>query len=147
MVGGRTRPTRGIHAMNAIVRNLTRNTVIASRATVAESVLTRARGLIGRRALTRGEGLVLDPCSGIHTFFMRMPLDVVFVNRHNQVVCSVSGLPAWAMLPWVRAATRVIEVPVGTVHESRTAVGDLLSIEADGTAVASGTARVSSEAA
>ena len=133
--------------MNAIVRNLTRNTVIAGRATIAESVLARARGLIGRRALTRGEGLVLSPCGGIHTFFMRMPLDVVFLNRHNQVICSVSGLPTWAMLPWVRAATCVIEVPVGTVHESRTAVGDLLSIETDGTVVVPGTARLSSEAA
>jgi uncharacterized membrane protein (UPF0127 family) len=67
----------------------------------------------------------------VHTFFMRMPLDVVFLNRHNQVVCSVSGLPTWAMLPWVRGAARAIELPVGTVHESRTAVGDLLSIEPD----------------
>ncbi len=62
-------------------------------------------------------------------FFMRIPLDVVFVNRHNQVVCSVSGLPTWALLPWVRGAAQAIEVPVGTVHETRTAVGDLLSIE------------------
>ena len=87
------------------------------------------RGLIGRRSLVSGEGLVLGPCSGVHMFLMRLPLDVVFVNTHNQVVCTVSGLPTWAMLPWVRGATSAIEVPVGTVHESRTAVGDLLTIE------------------
>jgi len=121
--------------MSHVVRNLTRNTVIADRATMAASMLTRMRGLIGRRTLTRGEGLVIGPCSGVHTFFMRMPLDVLFLNRHNQVVCSVSGLPTWAMLPWVRGATRAIEVPVGIVHESRTAVGDLLSIEPDDSAV------------
>jgi len=117
--------------MSHVVRNLTRNTTIADRATVAATMLTRMRGLIGRRTLMRGEGLVIGPCNGVHMFFMRTPLDVVFVNRHNQVVCSVSGLPTWAMLPWVRGATRAIEVPVGTVHESRTAVGDLLTIEPD----------------
>jgi hypothetical protein len=117
--------------MSHVVRNLTRNTTIADRARVAASMLTRMRGLIGRRTLARGEGLVLGPCSGVHTFFMRAPLDVVFLNRHNQVVCSVSGLPTWAMLPWVRGAARAIELPVGAVHESRTAVGDLLSIEPD----------------
>ncbi len=122
--------------MSHVVRNLTRNTTIADQARVAASMLTRMRGLIGRRTLARGEGLVIGPCSGVHTFFMRMPLDVVFLNRHNQVVCSVSGLPTWAMLPWVRGAARAIELPVGTVHESRTAVGDLLSIEPDSGAVA-----------
>jgi hypothetical protein len=115
--------------MTCVIRNLTRNAVIADRAHVADRMLGRMRGLMGKRSLARGEGLVLDPCNGVHMFFMRIPLDVVFVNRHNQVVCSVSGLPAWGLLPWVRGAARAIEVPVGTVHETRTAVGDLLSIE------------------
>jgi hypothetical protein len=133
--------------MSHVVHNLTRNTTIADHATVAASMLTRMRGLIGRRTLARGEGLVIGPCSGVHTFFMRMPLDVVFLNRHNQVVCSVSGLPTWAMLPWVRGAIRAIEVPVGTVHESRTAVGDLLSIEPASGAVLDGATVVGDRAA
>ncbi len=112
-----------------VIRNLTRSTVLADRAVMADRMLPRMRGLIGRRSLGRGEGLVLGPCNGVHMFFMRIPLDVVFVNRHNQVVCSVSGLPTWALLPWVRGAARAVEIPVGTVHETRTAVGDLLSIE------------------
>ena len=112
-----------------IIRNLTRNTTIADRADVADGVMSRMRGLIGRRKLANGEGLVITPCSGVHMFWMRIPLDVVFLNRHNQVVCAVSGLPTWTMLPWVRGAERAIELPVGTVHETRTAPGDLMSIE------------------
>lgn len=115
--------------MSYVVRNLTRSTTIADRAGLADRMLERMRGFIGRRTLARGEGLVLGPCNGIHMFFMRIPLDVLFLNRHNQVVCSVSGLPTWSVLPWVRGAARAVEVPVGTVHETRTAVGDLLSIE------------------
>jgi len=112
-----------------IIRNLTRNTTVADRADVADGVMSRMRGLIGRRKLASGEGLVITPCSGVHMFWMRIPLDVVFLNRHNQVVCAVSGLPTWTMVPWVRGAERAIELPVGTVHETRTAPGDLMSIE------------------
>jgi hypothetical protein len=115
--------------MNCVVRNLTRDTVVAEQARLADGLFTRMRGLIGCRGLSRGQGLILGPCNGVHMFFMRIPLDVVFVNRHNQVICSVSGLPTWAVVPWVRGAARAIEVPVGTVHETRTAVGDLLVIE------------------
>ena len=123
--------------MTCVVRNLTRNTTIAEHALLADSMVSRMRGLIGRRDLQRGEGLILGPCNGVHMFFMSIPLDVVFVNRHNQVVCSVSGLPTWGLVPWVRGAAQAIEIPVGMIHESRTAVGDLLSIELGGrTAVA-----------
>jgi uncharacterized membrane protein (UPF0127 family) len=115
--------------MLCVVRNLTRGTMVADRARCARSMLSRMRGLIGRRELASGEGLVLTPCSGIHMFWMRIPLDVVFLNRHNQVICAVSGLPTWTMLPWVRGATSAVELPIGTVHETRTAPGDLMSIE------------------
>ena len=119
----------GDETVTCVVRNLTRNTIMADRADVADSVVSRMRGLIGRRKLESGEGLIIAPCSGVHMFLMHIPLDVVFLNRHNQVVCAVSGLPTWTMLPWVRGAERAIELPVGTVHESRTAPGDLMSIE------------------
>jgi len=102
---------------------------MADHAEVADGMVGRMRGLIGRRELSNGEGLVIVPCSGVHMFLMQIPLDVVFLNRHNQVVCTVSGLPTWAMLPWVRGAASAVELPVGTVHESRTAPGDLMSIE------------------
>jgi uncharacterized membrane protein (UPF0127 family) len=95
-------------------------------------MLRRMRGLMGRRTLDNGEGMLLAPCNGIHMFFMRVPLDVVFLNRHNQVVCTVSGLPIGALVPRIPGAVSVVEVPVGTVCESGTTVGDLLSIEPAG---------------
>jgi uncharacterized membrane protein (UPF0127 family) len=117
-------------------RNLTRGTIVAEDVNTADTVLARMRGLIGRRTWRRGDGLLLAPCRGVHMFFMRFPLDLLFLDRHNRVVCTVSGLPVGAVVPWIRGAERVLELPVGTVHESRTAVGDMLSIEARAAATA-----------
>jgi uncharacterized membrane protein (UPF0127 family) len=91
---------------------------------------------MGRRTLRRGDGLLLVPCHGIHMFFMRFPLDLLFLDRHNRVVCTVSGLPVGAVLPWIRGTECVLELPVGTVHDSRTAVGDVLTFETSAAASA-----------
>ena len=66
--------------MSCVVRNITRGTVIAERAAVADTVTSRLRGLIGRAKLESGEGLVLTPCGRIHMFMMRIPLDVIFLS-------------------------------------------------------------------
>ena len=62
-------------------------------------------------------------------FLMLIPLDLIFLNEHSQVLCAISGMPTWAVLPWVRNAVTTIEVPVGMVHVTRTAPGDLVSVE------------------
>jgi uncharacterized membrane protein (UPF0127 family) len=116
--------------MKCVIRNLTRDRIVAGDADLASGMIGRMRGLIARRNLASGEAVVLTRCSGVHMFWMDAALDVVFLNRHNQVVCAISSLPRWAVLPWVSGAACAIGVPVGTVHETRTAVGDLLSIEA-----------------
>ena len=65
------------------VHTLRRNdgTIVCERCTVAESPLTRLRGLLGRDGLEPGEGLLLRPASAVHTYFMRFPIDVVFLDR------------------------------------------------------------------
>src|SRR5215204_7088823 len=60
----------------ARVINRTRNVILADRADIAKNVWTRGKGLLGRRGLPEGEGLVIEPCSSIHTLFMAFPIDV-----------------------------------------------------------------------
>ena len=112
--------------MNVRVTNITRGTVIAEQCEQARSFLARGRGLMGRDRLDPGSGMLIDPCSSIHTFFMRFPIDVVFIDRAGRVV----GLRA-AMrpgLPYAGAwhARAVIELPVGVIAASRTVVGDVV---------------------
>lgn len=83
----------------------------------------RLRGLLGRGALTPDEGFLLAPCNAIHTFFMKFPIDVVFLDAEGQVVGVIESLPPWR---W-RINTRgraVLELSAGTVNRARLRQGD-----------------------
>jgi len=114
------------------VRNLTRGVDIVTRGQVANTFWTRLRGLIGRQALAPGEGLVIIPCKGVHMGFMRFPIDVIYVDKHNRVVDVDEHLRPWT-IGRPRARSRyVIEVPAGTVTVTGTTVGDELAIIPEG---------------
>ena len=102
--------------------NPARGLVLAERARVADTVWTRAVGLLGRR--DAGGGLVIEPCSSIHTWFMGFPIDVVFLDADGVVLAAYPSLAPWRMTRWVRGARRVLEVDAGRIGD--TAVGDRL---------------------
>ena len=108
------------------VRNLTRSTVVAGDAEIAKTWWTRLRGLLGRSNLTAGAGLIILPCSSIHTFFMAFPIDVLFVSKENRVLKASTAIGAWRIGPVVPQARYVIELPVGAIAASQTVSGDEL---------------------
>jgi uncharacterized membrane protein (UPF0127 family) len=92
-------------------------------------------GLLGRDGLLEGEGLVIDPCNSIHTFFMRFSIDVLFVDAQGVVVRKIDALKPWR-LTWIYfRARKVIELPAGVIQKSGTQAGDQLSIERSGQVV------------
>ena len=117
-------------------RNVSRATELAARLESADGLWARFMGLMGRPSLDPGAGLWL-PGNGIHMMFMRFPIDAVFVGPPNpergdgRTVVSVHpGLRTWTgFVPLVRGASGVLELPVGTIGRSGTAVGDLISME------------------
>jgi uncharacterized membrane protein (UPF0127 family) len=78
----------------------------------AESVLARARGLLGGRHAASGVILALRPCRGVHTFGMRRPIDVVFTDRHGRVRRICPSLRPWRVA-WVPGAATAWEAPAG----------------------------------
>jgi uncharacterized membrane protein (UPF0127 family) len=85
--------------------------------------------------LPEGTGLVIDPCSSIHMFWMRIPLDVLYVSRDDVVVRVQRGIKPWRIGPLRTSGARyVIELPVGTIDRSRTMVGDHLTLDRVGEA-------------
>ncbi|MFH1468796.1 MAG: DUF192 domain-containing protein [Pseudomonadota bacterium] len=111
------------------VLNQTRGTTLAAGARLADSWRDRFIGLMGSAALPAGEGLVLDPCSSIHMFFMRYPIDVVFASRELRVVGVVHAIRPWRMTRFYRGAQLAIELPAGTATETGTVLGDQLALE------------------
>ncbi len=113
-------------------RNLTRGTSLADRVEVAASLWARFLGLMGRRHLPAGDGLFLPGSNGIHMFFMRLPIDAVFVGRADsegarRVLSVHRGLRPWTgIVPLVRGADGCLELPVGAVDGTGTVPGDLV---------------------
>ena len=118
-------------------RNLTRSTELATELEVADTLWARFKGLMGRPGLALGSGLWLTG-NGIHMMFMRFPIDAVFLGPADpgsadaRAVLSVHrGLKAWTgLVPLVRGANGVLELPVGTIDRSGTVVGDRVVLEA-----------------
>ena len=78
----------------------------------AESLPRRVAGLMGRRFLKAGAGLYIPRCSSIHMFFMRFPIDVVYLDREKRVRKVVHALKPWR-LSWCPGADSVLEAPAG----------------------------------
>ena len=94
----------------------------------ARTAWTRMVGLLGRSTLPRGEGLLLAPAWSIHTWFMRMPIDVVFLDPHGVVIRVFPELPAWRLVSGTRKARTVLEFGAGTLKATPLAAGDLVRL-------------------
>lgn len=99
---------------------------LLAQAQVADGAWSRGVGLIGTRQLAAGEGLVIYPCSSVHTFFMRMPIDVVYVSRTGQVIDVDRRLKPWRIGKLHRGVRYVIETASGGAD--RVQPGDVLQI-------------------
>lgn len=88
-------------------------TVVCERCLIAESAWLRTKGLLGRRELPDGEGILLRPASSIHMAFMRFPIDAVFLAKDLTVLKVVRDLAPWRMAAKFRAHS-VLELPAGT---------------------------------
>ncbi len=98
--------------MRTVVLRTAEDRVVCERCLLAETPLARMRGLLGRRGLESGEGLLLRPAPSIHTLFMRFPIDVVFLGREGDVLKVVHRLKPWRTAA-ARGAKAVLELGAG----------------------------------
>ena len=121
-----TKRKSGVKSCRVI--NLTKNTVVAQNAGIADNLFSRMRGLLGRKSLNLQEGLILRPCNSIHTFFMQFPIDVVFLDRYDLAIKVYHSLPPWRMSGTFFRSALCLELPAGSLLQSRTQEGDRLQI-------------------
>jgi uncharacterized protein len=93
---------------------------------LADKPHTRLRGVIGWRCLPRGEGVLMRPAFSIHTWFVRFPLDAVFLDRDMTVVAIARELKPWRMAT-KRRARAVLELPAGECERLGVKLGDRLA--------------------
>ncbi len=111
------------------ITNQTKGTELASAARVARSLSSRTIGLLGKRALPQGEALVIDPCSSVHTAFMRFTIDVVYLDPSKRVIKAVADLKPFRISGVLRGKCSVIELPRGAIAASNTSPGDQLAFD------------------
>ena len=99
-----------------------------ARLEVARTTLQRMRGLLGRSGLPAGQGMLIERCSSIHTFFMKFALDVIFLDSDWEVRLVVRDLRPWRMAS-SRGASCVVELAAGALEGTDLAPGDALKIE------------------
>jgi len=110
--------------------NRTRQTPLATALAVADTHWTRLRGLLGITAgdFRNGCGLWIVPCRGVHTLGMAYPIDVVYLDGMHTVVHIESGLRPWRLARVALEAASVLELPLRTVVETGTKLGDRIEI-------------------
>jgi uncharacterized membrane protein (UPF0127 family) len=100
--------------------------VVCERCVLADGPFSRMRGLLGRRELPSEEGILLRPASSVHTWFMRFPIDVVFLDRELAVLRIVPRLRPWRTAHRRKAAA-VLELAAGESERRGLEVGHRLS--------------------
>ena len=105
------------------VTNVTRGSCIGDAVVSAESSAERRTGLLKHTKLEPGSGLWIVPCEAVHTFFMKFPLDLIYLDRKRRVKSVVRNVRPWRFSMCLPAHS-VIELPVGTIDRTQTQNGD-----------------------
>ena len=112
-----------------VLRNARSGECLADTIEPAFDSATRNRGLLGRDSLAQGSALILAPCASVHTWFMRFPIDVVFVTQAGEITKVRSAVGPWRFAVALNAHA-VVELPAGAAGDSQ--AGDTLELVANG---------------
>ena len=110
------------------VRNITKGTLLADGAGIADTSSKRKTGLLKHPRLEAGDGLWITPCEAVHTIGMKFAIDVLFLDKKRRVLKVRHAMPRWRISGSLFAHS-VLELPSGTAEATRTAAGDQLEFE------------------
>lgn len=106
-----------------MIRNLTKMKLVSAVPFTAVTFSDRLRGMIGRR-FSSFDAMIFPRCGSVHTFFMTIPLDLVFLSGEGRVLRTVSGARPWRPCFRCAGAKTVVELPEGALKRSETSPGD-----------------------
>jgi uncharacterized membrane protein (UPF0127 family) len=103
--------------------------IIAAGVMPADTFLKRLMGLMFRKSLAEGQGLLLSPCYQIHTFFMYIELDIVFLNESGLILKLLRSMKPGRISPYSNNSGCVLELPAGTIAKYGLAEYTVLTLE------------------
>jgi uncharacterized protein len=104
--------------------NVSRGNIVADSLDVADTFLKSLIGLMGRSSLRRGQGLWIRPCQSIHTFWMRFPIDVLFLDHEGIIVHLIESMKPFRISKHILKARSVLELPAFSIQGTDTQLGD-----------------------
>ena len=108
--------------------NVRNSKELSNSVAVADSLLKRMKGLLGKKEMLNGEALWIKPCISVHTFFMKFPIDVLFLDKRNRVITAIRNIQP-NRLSWIYPnAVSVLELPAGILQITDTRIGDEIKI-------------------
>ena len=114
------------------ISNPVRQSILGDRIGVADTTLTRFVGLMGRGSLAPGHGLLIRPSNGVHTFWMRITIDVLLLDREHRVLSIYGNLRPFRVTTINWKASSALELPAGTIAATNTQLGDPLQLDPAG---------------
>jgi hypothetical protein len=109
--------------------NTSKNVTLADNVVLAQTAVSRLKGLLFYKEFKKGEALIIRPCNSIHTFFMRFPIDVIFVGANDKIVKIHQGIKPFKVTPIYFKSDFVIELPAGILEATGTTASDILLVE------------------
>jgi uncharacterized membrane protein (UPF0127 family) len=113
-----------------VIKDGTKGSVVCTEGVLANTFRTRLFGLLGRKGLKQGSGLLIKPSSGVHTFGMSFPIDIVSLDRNHRVIGVFENTGPWTIRGLSLKTRSVLELPAGRIQECGIEPGDELTLEA-----------------
>jgi uncharacterized membrane protein (UPF0127 family) len=113
-----------------VLRRVGDGAIVCERCVVADTMFRRMRGLLGRRELPRGEGMLIRPAPSVHTLFMAFPIDVVFLSRDGDVLKVCEEVRPWRAVAGRRAQS-TLELAAGEARRRGIEQGQRLVTDLD----------------
>jgi len=109
--------------------NTSTGQILATQVKIASSFRSRSVGLLNRTSLDPQEALLIKPCNSIHTFFMKFPIDVIFLDKQGKVVKIVHNLKAWRLSEAMLTGYMVLELLGGKLQPNDVSFGQFIKFD------------------
>ena len=126
---GSTQHAAGTPSGGFVIKDGTKGSIVCTQGVLANTFRTRLFGLLGRKGLKEGSGLLIKPSSGVHTFGMSFPIDIVSLDQNHRVLGVFENIGPWTIRGLSLKTRSVLELPVGRIRECGIEPGDELTLE------------------